>query len=157
MVRWFRRFLVLAALFFWLGGFTFYAAVVVPIGQEVLTSGTTQGFITRQVSIYLNLAGAVALAPLLWDALVRSSGVGRFRKLLRLGCWAGLAVTLLMLVWMHPRVDAFLDAEAHVIEDVKGFRPWHRWYLWTSTVQWGFGVAYLALLVWAWRGEDRTG
>ena len=30
-----RRFLVLAALFFWQGGFTFYASVVVPVGQQV--------------------------------------------------------------------------------------------------------------------------
>jgi len=29
-----RRFLTIAALMFWQGGFTFYAAVVVPIGTD---------------------------------------------------------------------------------------------------------------------------
>ena len=30
-----RRFLVVAALMFWQGGFTFYSAVVVPLGQKL--------------------------------------------------------------------------------------------------------------------------
>ena len=50
-----RRFLVLIALFFWQGGFTFYAAVVVPVGQQVLHSHLRQGFVTQQVTNYLNL------------------------------------------------------------------------------------------------------
>jgi hypothetical protein len=150
-----RRFLVLATLLFWQGGFLFYSAIVVPVGQEVLTSGTTQGFITRQVAVYLNIGGAVAMLPLLADVLAGPEKC-RLRKWLRLVAWAGLAVTLAMLVWMHPRVDAFLDPDMHVIDDVKGFRHWHRWYLWTSTIQWGFGVAYMALMLWAWRAADRA-
>ena len=63
----FRRFLVLVALMFWLGGFTFYASVVVPVGQRELGSHLEQGFITRQVTNYLNLSGAVALVVLAWD------------------------------------------------------------------------------------------
>ena len=62
-----RRYLVLAALLFWQGGFTFYAVVVVPVGQEVLGSHKEQGFITREVTKYLNWAGAIALVPLAWD------------------------------------------------------------------------------------------
>src|SRR2546428_9021513 len=69
MVTFLRRFLVLAALMFWQGGFTFYAAVVVPVGQQVLGSDLEQGFITRQVTQWLNVAGAVALVPLAWDVL----------------------------------------------------------------------------------------
>jgi hypothetical protein len=140
---------------FWQGGFLFYAAVVVPIGQEVLTSGTTQGFITRHVSVYLNVGGAVALLPLLADVLAGSEK-NRLLKGLRLFTWAGLAMTLALLVWMHPHVDAFLDSDMHVIDDMKGFRPWHRWYLWTSTVQWGFGVAYITLMLSDWRASDRS-
>jgi hypothetical protein len=45
--------LTLIALFFWQGGFTFYASVVVPIGQEVF-GPLRQGFLTRQVTVYLN-------------------------------------------------------------------------------------------------------
>jgi hypothetical protein len=149
-----RRFLVLAVLLFWQGGFLFYAAVVVPIGQEVLTSGTTQGFITRRVTVYLNIAGAVAMMPLLVDVLMEDRRY-RLGKQLRLLTWAGLAATLVLLVWMHPRLDAFLDTEMHIVDDMRGFRPWHRWYLWTSTLQWGLGVVYMALMLAAWRDEDR--
>ena len=63
-----RRFSVIAALMFWQGGFTFYAAVVVPIGQENL-GHEEQGFITREVTNYLNLAGAAALLLLAWDVV----------------------------------------------------------------------------------------
>jgi hypothetical protein len=149
-----RRFLVLAVLLFWQGGFVFYSAVVVPVGQETLTSGTTQGFITRQVTVYLNVAGGVALVPLLWDALAGDEN-SRLRKQLRLFAWCGLAATLAVLVWMHPRLDEFLDADLHIIHDLKSFRPWHRWYLWTSTLQWALGVLYMALMLVAWRDEDR--
>jgi hypothetical protein len=155
MITFVRRFLVLAALLFWQGGFVFYAAVVVPIGQEILTSGTTQGFITRRVTYWLNLAGAVALVPLFLDALVRGKQ-SPWRARLRLIIWAGLAATLVLLVWLHPRLDAFLDVDMHVVEDMKGFRPWHRWYLWISTLQWALGVVYMALMLWSWRDEDRT-
>ena len=154
MITLLRRFLVLAVLLFWQGGFLFYAAVVVPTGQAVLTSGTTQGFITRRVTVYLNIAGAVALVPMLVDILAESR-THRLRRQLRLLIWAGLAATLVLLVWMHPRLDAFLNTELNVVEDMRGFRPWHRWYLWTSTLQWGLGIVYVILMLAAWRDEDR--
>jgi hypothetical protein len=56
-----RRLLVLAALLFWHGGFTFHAAVVFPVGQEVLGSHRVQGFFTGRVTNDLNLAGTVVL------------------------------------------------------------------------------------------------
>ena len=155
MITLVRRFLVLAVLLFWQGGFLFYAAVVVPIGQEILTSGATQGFITRRVTVYLNVAGGVALMPLLADVLA-GGDKSKLRKRLRLLAWGGLAATLVVLVWMHPRLDVFLDTDMQVVEDMRGFRPWHRWYLWTSTLQWGLGVVYVILMLAAWRGEDRA-
>ena len=63
-----RRFLVLAALGYWQGGFTFYSAVVVRVGEEVLGSSREQGFVTRRVTNYLNAAGLVALPLCAWDA-----------------------------------------------------------------------------------------
>ena len=44
-----RRFVTMAALAFSLGGFSFYAAVVVPTGTQVLDA-TSQGFVTQQVT-----------------------------------------------------------------------------------------------------------
>src|SRR5437588_3457741 len=95
-----RRLVVLAALMFWQGGFTFYAAVVVPIGQDVLGSHLEQGFITRRVTVYLNLAGAVALLPLVWDA-VATRDPAAWRRWLRLLLWLALAVALVALYRLH--------------------------------------------------------
>src|SRR5437764_15421395 len=101
MATLFRRFLVLAALMFWQGGFTFYAAVVVPVGQHVLGSHAAQGFITREVTRYLNLAGAAALVFLVWDV-----AAARDPRALRTGLrWlavAGMLATLAALAWLHP-------------------------------------------------------
>lgn len=158
MITILRRFLVLAVLLFWQGGFLFYSSVVVPVAEEVLVAGqssVTQGFITRRVTVYLNLAGAVAAVPLLLDALA-STDRARWRKYLRLLLWAGMALTLALLAWMHPRVDMFLSDEFQIVGDMKSFRRWHRAYLWTSTVQWALGVAAMGLMLWAWRDEDRS-
>ena len=64
-----RRFVALLAFAAWLGGFTFYAAVVVPAGTEVLGGAVAQGFITQAVTLHLNLLGVGALAALLWNGL----------------------------------------------------------------------------------------
>jgi hypothetical protein len=149
----YRRFAVLAALMFWQGGFTFYAAVVVPVGQNVLRSHTRQGFITRQVTDYLNLAGAAALLPLAWDAAAARDPAGRRRRL-RWLTWAGMVVLLGVLVWLHPRLEQLLDAESQRVLDRHAFRTGHRWYLWVSTVQWALGLAYALLTLGAWRAED---
>jgi hypothetical protein len=148
-----RRFLVLIALMFWQGGFTFYASVVVPVGQDVLGSHLSQGFITRQVTRYLNLSGAVALLVLALDlaAARETAWVRRLRWLL----WLGMVAALVVLVWMHPRMDQLLDADTQTIFDYGAFTPMHRVYLWVSTVQWGFGLAYAWLTLRAWREADR--
>jgi hypothetical protein len=148
-----RRFLVLAALLFWQGGFLFYASVVVPVGQE-LTSHRRQGLITQQVTNYLNLAGAVALVPLAWDVAVSGDGSLR-RRVFRWASWAGMALALALLAWLHPRLDELLDNASLSIADPPLFRERHRVYLWTSTVQWALGVAYTLLMLLAWRAEDR--
>ncbi len=147
-----RRFLVLAGLSFWQGGFTFYAAVVVPVGSAVLDSHREQGFVTRKVTDTLNLAGACALLPLAWDvAVVRDRTV---RRRMRAALWLGLALTLSLLVGMHPRLDALLDPSAGRILDGDGFGELHAWYLRVSTVQWCVGVAFLIGTLTAWRHED---
>src|SRR4051812_15581022 len=107
MVTLLRRVLVLAALLFWQGGFTFYGAVVVHVGRDVLGSHTPQGFVTRRVTNYLNLAGALALPILAWDAAAAGDR-SPARRRLRWAAWAGMAVTLAVLAWMHPRLDALL-------------------------------------------------
>jgi hypothetical protein len=150
-----RRCLVLVALMFWQGGFTFYAAVVVPIGQQTLGSPKDQGFITRRVTNYLNLAGAISLLPLAWDAAV-SGGAGRWRRV-RWLTWLGMALALGLLVWLHGRLDTLLDPDALRVLSRGAFRAQHRWYLWVSTFQWLCAVVYAVASLCVWREGDRAG
>ena len=152
-----RRMLVIVALMFWQGGFTFYAAVVVPVGQKVLASHVRQGFITKEVTNYLNLAGAVALVLLAWDILA-CHDPSAARRRARWLAWVIMAVCLLTLFYWHTRLDVLLDLDSETILDRGPFRTLHRQYLWVSTLQWAAGVAYLLLTLISWqREEERRG
>lgn len=59
-MRMIRRLLLLWSLMFWQGGFMFYGGVVVPVSSRILGSDLEQGWITRSVTNYLNVSGAVA-------------------------------------------------------------------------------------------------
>ena len=147
-----RRYLVLAALFFWQGGFTFYASVVVPVGQQVF-GHLRQGFVTRQVTVYLNLAGAAALVLLLWE-LIAARDLSAWHRRGRWLLWLGMALTLVSLFWLHGRLDELLAPKGRIILDADEFRPRHRLYLWISTLQWGCALLYLLLTLSSWRRED---
>lgn len=154
MLTFLRRFLVLHALMFWQGGFLFYSAVVVPIGQEVLPARKDQGFITRRVTQSMNVSGAVCLAPLLWDCAA-GRDPKRWRRWGLWASWLVMLVSLVALFWLHPRLDAYLDPELFAIRGGGEFRTLHRIYLWVSTVQWAAGVLYTVLVLISWRTEDR--
>jgi hypothetical protein len=143
--------LVIAALMYWMGGFTFYAAVVVPIGTEVLGSGARQGEITRQVAPLINWAGAVALVLFTLDIVAT-----RRWRLIRWLAWAGMAVCLIALIALYPHLDRMFHGEEAYLDSRAAFRPWHRAYLWTISIQWGFAVAFTLLSVAAWRAVDRV-
>ena len=157
-MRTLRRFLVLAALAFWLGGFTFYAAVVVPIGTDVLRSALDQGMITRRVVFWLNVSGACAQVVLLADVLVCSwrcrAGLGGWLFLARLGLWLFLAAAQAALFLLHRHLDAMIDPVAVTISDETAFHLAHRVYLWLQTVQWLAGLLFIALMLRAWQHED---
>jgi hypothetical protein len=139
-----RRFLVLIAFAFWQGGFTFYAAVVVHIGLRV--DKHVQSEITKFVSIWLNISGAIALVILAWDLLPVDPL--SWRRSIRFFMWSVMLVTLGALVGLHVPLDK-------LSKDDELFALYHSLYLWTSTVQWGAGLVYLALTVLAWRAQDR--
>ena len=139
LVTFLRRFLVLVAFAFWQGGFTFYAGVVVPVGREV--DAEFQSSVTTTVSHWLNFAGGIALLYLTWDAATRDpAGWRRWARLAACGAMGALLVVLVRL-----RLELVREF----------YRPYHRLYLWTHALQWGCGLAYLALTVLAWRAQDR--
>src|SRR5262249_595616 len=152
-MRTLRRFVVLVAFAFWQGGFTFYAAVVVPAGPAALKSARRQGFIARRVTHYLNLTAAVALAPLAWDVAAARDPSAR-RRWARAGLWLGMALTQGWLFWLHAQLDSMLQVKGGIVLDPEAFRPTHRLYLWVHTAQWGFGLLFLLLSLVAWRKED---
>lgn len=49
-----NRKIAFVLLIIWWGAFTFYAGIVVPVGMRVLGSHTEMGFITQEVTNYLN-------------------------------------------------------------------------------------------------------
>jgi hypothetical protein len=149
-----RRFLVLAVLLFWLGGFTFYSSVVVFVGQAQL-GHRAQGFITREVTVYLNLAAAAALPVLAWD--LAALGQRSRQRALLWTCWAGMLATLGLLIPLHMVLGDMMVWESHSLTDPRLFRTLHRVYLWVNTVQWGCGVLYALGTLAAWRNADRAG
>lgn len=135
-----RHILVLVALAIWLGGLTFYAGVVVPIGTGVLGS-IEQGFLTQQVTRWWNLISVGVFVILSWDIFCERSRLRLSAFALMLACQIGLFL-------LHPQLDALLDASTFSISDSDAFYRWHRWYLLTTTLLWAAGMTYLVSLAW---------
>jgi hypothetical protein len=148
------RFLVVQSLLLWQGGFVFYAAVVVPTGTDVL-GAEGQGAITARVTDWLNVIGIVCIAVLaLGQSLTRDPNTRRTRRWWWV--WGIAFVCQLVLLYVHTRLEAFMDEERKHILDHAAFYPIHGVYLWTSTVQW---LACLLLTWWtlqAWKAEDEN-
>jgi hypothetical protein len=132
------RFLDRVALAAWFGGFTFYAAVVVPDLHDNL-GGMETGEISRRVAIYLYALGVAALV-LAWlnMATDRDRRNGRQGKA-RLGLLAVNSALLLTLIAMHRALGIRLDSGA----SLAAFRSFHEIYLTTWTAQW---LAILGLM-----------
>jgi hypothetical protein len=149
-----RRFLVLAAVMFWQGGFTFYAAVVVHVGSDVLGSHLEQGLVTRSVTNYLNMAGIAALVVWGWD-IARTNDPSIRRRWLRWLLWTLLVLTLGLLAWLHLPLDELIDVGSPRILNRPHFSELHVWYLNISTLQWAGSLLLTAATLLAWRSEDR--
>jgi hypothetical protein len=156
-MRFLRRFLVLIALMFWQGGFTFYASVVVPVGTAVLkNSARRQGFITREVTSWLNVTAAVALGVLAVELLL-CRDPSRPRRRLRLALWLFMAGCQGLLLGLHPYLAGLMQTRGLIVLDLEAFQSAHRLYLWTHTAQWAAGVLFVALTLLAWERESREG
>ena len=143
-----RRFLVLAALMFWQGGFMFYGAVVVPITRARLAEPS---LITRDVTQWMNLVGTLAVLLLFVDVWAGERSVKRWRWV----TWLGMAAPLPLLVWMHVKMSSQMALPEFSRSSMTSFLgSWHRLYLIVNTFQWLAGMAFTVLSLRAWRAED---
>jgi hypothetical protein len=147
-----RRYLVLLTLAFWMGGFTFYTGVVIPTGNQVLGSERDIGFITQQVTNWLNAIGVLALVILGCSAWFERRGVPR---VLMLFSWLAMALLQAGLFYVHSVLDGRLETATHKINGpMHIFFNWHRLYMVIASAQWGFALIYLWLVVLSWRNSD---
>jgi hypothetical protein len=75
---------------------------------------------------------------------------------LRLVIWTGLVFALVVLIWMHSKLDELLVPEDAVILNQQRFHFMHELYLIISGVQWAGNLVLTALTLWDWRDEDRS-
>ena len=149
------RSVLMATFAVWFGGFTFYTSIVVPIGTEVLGSGQTQGFITQQVTHWLNHVSLIAILLCLVACLVERKQRSRLKNTI-----LGIVISLLFFTWLgltylHPVMDGMIeiaetDVFDNIISDPEYFYQLHRIYLWTSTIQWVFAWIWLFMTIADW-------
>ena len=131
----------------WVGGFTFYGGVVVPILNDELDHFQAGG-ITQRVTDFLNAIGG--LTVVLWSVVAwmdAATGPTWFHRV-RLGLLVATMVLLAALIGLHRIMDDRLDG-GHLTE----FYPLHRMYLAVSTAQWlsNLGVIVASIALWGTR------
>ena len=149
-----RRYLSLCALLFWQGGFLFYVAVVIPIAGRVLEGKLhLRAQITGEATNWLNGAGVVVLALLLWD-LASSVDESRRRNRGRSAAWAVLFLTLAGLFVLHYWMDRIDPPDGSGPSEPVAFAVAHTLYVVVAVLQSVTALVFLALTVSAWRTED---
>ncbi len=149
MLAW--RFLVLTPLIVWLGGFTFYTGVVIRVGHGMYPDGETIGFLTRDVTFWLNCIGLLSLALLAPNCRLDSRAAPRR---LRWGLFASLALmgaALTALLFLHGAITGTLDMAAHRVVERARFHKLHELYEAVATVQWAAALLHLWCLLAVWQ------
>jgi hypothetical protein len=153
MLQWARRYLVVATLGFWLGGFTLYTAVVIRVGHRRVPGGRF-GFVTAEVTGVLDILAALAVLALALNlALDWKRTAGRLRGAALVGTvlLGGLVAGSFA---VHAQLDRLLDYSAREISDPVRFRAFHQRYEMLSTLAWFLGLALLGHALAAWRRVD---
>lgn len=114
----------------WLGGFTFYAGVVLWVLHDEYGS-IEVGRITRRVTDWLNAIGVAAVASWWLLALIERRRPPAFARRARLALLGATTALLGFLLVDHAVLGHRLDAHG-----LKGFYAPHRVYLIASTAQW---------------------
>jgi hypothetical protein len=130
-----QQYVSVAAIVLWLGGFTFYATYVVPIGENVM-DGLSQGYVTQQVTDRLNAIGLVMILLINLDIWQHRKHIGRWLLWARLAGAAVFAVGLVMVVVTHNHMDALLDPVYQTRPDRAVFKPLHQRYQMVMAFMW---------------------
>lgn len=141
MIRLMLTYLLLVSFAFWMGGFSLYFGVVVRIGDQVV-GGTEQGFITRQISWWLNIAGLVSITLMglhLWF----------HRSWVLVLSLVAVVVTHGFLMVRHHQLESMLDPEGMAVLDPGRFAVLHENYEFLSGCQWLAAMIYLGGLLYA--------
>jgi hypothetical protein len=149
------RLLVILAGAFWLGGLTFYGAVVIHTASDVLGSHRLVGFITQRVTVWLNVSAVVALAIFLVNLLICWRFAGRVAKSAIASSWLLMLFMQIVQFALHPMLDRLLDPQGHRILN-SSFFSLHRMYLFSSMLQQAGGLLYLVVTLYVWQQIDRV-
>jgi hypothetical protein len=106
-----------------------------------------QGFITQQVTRWLNIAGAVALPIMLWNTAAIWSESGRLARTALLATWLVMMLVQVELFVLHPMMDRLLDIRPRAVLDDERFDFLHQAYLTSSSVQWATGLLHIWCVV----------
>jgi hypothetical protein len=115
---------------FWVGGFSFYIAVVVPVGGAEI-GPDLQGLVTAQITMVINIGGLIfGFAWLLphWQP----NSWTRYRQF--------CASTLVLISgWLcFHRLDVIAEMDGRSVSIFQGwsFYGIHRFYIWLTLLQW---------------------
>jgi hypothetical protein len=117
----------------WWGVFTFYAGVVVPMGMNVLGSHTQMGFVTQEVTKYLNFISLILF--LIYAYSLRNHEFLEDVLIEQIISFSLIGFQLLLFV-IHFFLTDLLDFNDHTVLNEEKFYVFHRVYLIIETLIW---------------------
>jgi hypothetical protein len=127
------NYLKIIVLSIWWGAFTFYAGIVVPVGMQVLGSHTEMGFITQQVTNYLNIFSLIVF--LIYAYLLKNEEVKKDNLVEEITVISLIGFQLLLFL-LHSYQTDLLDFVQHKVLDFDRFYLLHRIYLIVESIIW---------------------
>lgn len=125
--------LKIISLSIWWGVFTFYSGVVVPVGMTVLGSHTKMGFVTQEVSKYLNIVSLILF--IFYAYSLRNNKFSEDVLIEQIVSFSLIGFQFLLFV-IHYFLTDFLDFEHYTVLNPEKFSIFHRVYLIIETLIW---------------------
>lgn len=142
-----RQMLWLITFALWFGGFTFYAALVVPVANSILPDTVEFGFVTQKVTHGINAFHGAFLAVATWELVVQYRLAKKRTRWLNLLALAVIisAAALIGMLLIHARLGSMMNGSTFQINEPEGgsFYGTHAIYLNLSTLTWLMGIAQL--------------